>query len=117
MMRQLGGSFGIAIMTTIIHIRTAVNRNVLLENINDYNPAFNERLNGSIANFMSRGFSLEQARAMAMGAIEGTVSKQVMLTVYNGMYLLIGTFTLLCIPLIFLQPFSKKPVAMPVDAH
>ena len=117
MMRQLGGSFGIAIMTTIIHIRTMVNRNILLENINDYNPAFNERLNGSIANFVAKGYSLAQAKAMAMAAIEGTVSRQVMLTVYNGMYLLIGTFTLLCIPLIFLQPFSKKPVAMPVDAH
>jgi DHA2 family multidrug resistance protein len=104
-------------MTTIIHIKSGTNRNILLENINQYNPAYNERINSTIQGFVAKGFPLEQARSMATQAMEGIVSKQVMLTTYNGMYLLIGVFTLLCIPLIFFQPFSKKPVAMPVDAH
>ncbi len=116
MMRQLGGSFGIAIMTTVIHIRMGVNRNILLENYNQYNPAYNDRYSTTVQNFVSKGFSLEQARQMAYQALEGVVNKQAMLTTYNGMYLLIGVFTLICIPLIFFQPF-KKAVAMPVDAH
>jgi DHA2 family multidrug resistance protein len=33
MMRQLGGSFGIATLTTLIHIRQGVHRNNLLVNI------------------------------------------------------------------------------------
>jgi len=53
---------------------------------------------------------------MAYAAIEGIVTRQTMLTTYDGMYLLIGVFTLCCVPLIFFQPF-KKAVAMPVDAH
>ena len=116
MMRQLGGSFGIAIMTTIIHIKTGVNRNILLENYNQYNPAFNDRANTMTQNFIAQGFPLSQAQQMANGALEGIVSKQTMLVTYNGMYLLIGFFTLICIPLIFFQPF-KKAVPMPVDAH
>jgi DHA2 family multidrug resistance protein len=116
MMRQLGGSFGIAIMTTVIHIRSGVNRNILLENVNSYNPAYNDRINSTIQNFVAHGYSLTQAQQMANQAMEGIVSKQVMLTTYNGMYLLIGVFTLFCIPLIFFQPF-KKAVALPVDAH
>jgi len=116
MMRQLGGSFGIAIMTTVIHIKMGVNRNILLENYNQYNPAYNDRYAGSVQNFVSRGFPLEQARQMAHQAMEGIVTRQSMLVTYNGMYLLIGVFTLICVPLIFLQPF-KKAVAMPVDAH
>jgi len=116
MMRQLGGSFGIAIMTTIIHIRSGVNRNILLENVNDYNPAYVSRFEQLVQNFLGKGFSLTQARDMAHQAIEGIVSRQTMLTTYNGMYLLIGVFTLCCVPLIFFQPF-KKAVAMPVDAH
>ena len=64
----------------------------------------------------AKGFPLEEARQMANQAMEGIVIKQTMLTTYNSMYLLIGVFTLICIPLIFLQPF-KKAVAMPVDAH
>ena len=31
MMRQLGGSFGIAILTTLIHIKSGVNRNIPLK--------------------------------------------------------------------------------------
>ena len=53
---------------------------------------------------------------MANAAMEGILTKQTMLVTYNGMYLLIGFFTLLCIPLIFFQPF-KKATPMPVDAH
>src|SRR5476651_2523527 len=45
MMRQLGGSFGIAVLTTLIHIRSATHRNNLLVNINPYNNAFVQRLN------------------------------------------------------------------------
>ena len=116
MMRQLGGSFGIAIMTTMIHIKMGIGRNILLENYNQFNPAFNDRYNGTVNNFVAKGFSLEEARRMAYQAMEGIVSKQTMLTTYNSMYLLVGVFTLVCIPLIFLQPF-KKAVAMPVDAH
>jgi DHA2 family multidrug resistance protein len=116
MMRQLGGSFGIAIMTTVIHIKTNVNRNILLENYNQYNPAFNERDTMMTHNFIAQGVSPGVAQQMANGALEGIVTRQTMLVTYNSMYLIIGVFTLICIPLIFFQPF-KKAVAMPVDAH
>ena len=116
MMRQLGGSFGIAIMTTVIHIKTNVNRNILLENYNQYNPAFNERAATMTNNFIAQGASPGVAQQMANGALEGIVTRQTMLVTYNSMYLIIGVFTLICIPLIFFQPF-KKAVAMPVDAH
>ncbi len=43
MSRQLGGSFGIAILTTLIHTKSGIVRTALLENINDYNPAFVQR--------------------------------------------------------------------------
>jgi DHA2 family multidrug resistance protein len=116
MMRQLGGSFGIAIMTTVIHIKTNVNRNILLENYNQYNPAFNERATTMTNNFIAQGASPGVAQQMANSALEGIVTRQTMLVTYNSMYLIIGVFTLVCIPLIFFQPF-KKAVAMPVDAH
>jgi DHA2 family multidrug resistance protein len=117
MMRQLGGSFGIAIMTTIIHIKSGINRAILLEHINPYDPAYQSRNQGLIQNFTSKGFSHAQALNMANGAMEGIVTKQTMLTTYNSVYLLIGFFTLLCIPLIFLQKFKKGNAPMPVDAH
>ena len=47
---------------------------------------------------MSRGFSHEQAVQMANGAMEGIITRQTMLTTYDDVYLLVGFFTLLCIP-------------------
>jgi DHA2 family multidrug resistance protein len=115
--RQLGGSFGIAIITTIIHIKSGINRSVLLENINQYNPAYMARYNQMVNTFLSSGASPEQAQRMAYGAIEGVITRQTMLTTFNDVYLLVGFFVLLCIPLIFLQKFKKGKPSMPVDAH
>ena len=116
MMRQLGGSFGIAILTTLIHIKSGINRNILLENINPYNPAFIERQQAYIQGFQSRGFSAFEAQQMANRAIEGSVLKQTMLVTYDNIYLLVGLFVLCCIPFIYLQKF-KKNVTLPVDVH
>jgi DHA2 family multidrug resistance protein len=116
MMRQLGGSFGIAIITTLIHIRSAGNRTKLIENINPYNPAYVQRNQMMVNNFMSKGFGSQTAQQMANHAMEGTVIKQTMLLTYDNLYLLIGVFTLFCIPIIFLQKF-KKGATVAVDAH
>jgi DHA2 family multidrug resistance protein len=116
MMRQLGGSFGIAILTTLIHVKAGNNRNILLENINQYNPAYNERVHASTQNFMSKGFTPYEAEQMTNRAIEGTIVKQTLLVTYDNIYLLIGVFVLCCIPIVYLQKFRKKmPIA--VDAH
>jgi DHA2 family multidrug resistance protein len=116
MMRQLGGSFGIATLTTIIHLREGVHRNNLLSNINIYNPAFNERFNILMHGFVAKGKSVIDATHMAYAAIEGAVMKQTMLLTYDDAYWISGLVMLFSIPLLYLQPF-KKAVKMPVDAH
>ncbi|NCD70202.1 DHA2 family efflux MFS transporter permease subunit [Mucilaginibacter agri] len=115
MMRQLGGSFGIAGLTTLIHIRQAVHRSNLLTNINAYNPYFVQRFNGLVQNFIGKGKSATDATRMAYGAIEGTVVKQSMLLTYNDAYWIVGIMMLFSIPLLYLAPFKKmKAVA---DTH
>jgi DHA2 family multidrug resistance protein len=116
MMRQLGGSFGIATLTTIIHVRQGVHRNNLLTNITSTNPAFTDRLNAYMHGFMAKGHSLIDATHMAYGAIEGAVTRQVLLLTYDDAYWISGLVMLFSIPLLYLQPF-KKAVKMPVDAH
>ncbi|RZJ14225.1 MAG: MFS transporter, partial [Acinetobacter sp.] len=116
MSRQLGGSFGIAALTTLIHLRAGGHRANLLTNINDYNPAFTQKLNALISNFMSRGASYLDAKLMAMKAIEGTVIKQTMLLTYNDAYWVAGLVMLFSIPLLYLQKF-KKNAKIVTDAH
>jgi len=117
MMRQLGGSFGIAALTTIIHIRQAKHRSDLLSNINPYNNAFNQRLNMMEQAFMAKGKSMLDATHMAYQAIDGAVTRQALLLTYNDAYLLSGLIMLFSIPLLYLQPFKKGKVTMPTDAH
>src|SRR6195952_4169797 len=83
MMRQLGGSFGIATLTTLIHIRAGVHRDNLLSNINIYNPAFNVRFNQYLQSFLAKGKSMVDATHMAYAAIEGVVTKQTLLLTYD----------------------------------
>jgi len=116
MMRQLGGSFGIAALTTLIHIRQAGHRSALLANINPYNNAFVQRMHFLEQAFIAKGKTALDATQMAYRAIEGTVIKQTLLLTYNDAYLISGLVMLFSIPLLYLQPF-KKAVKMPVDAH
>jgi DHA2 family multidrug resistance protein len=116
MMRQLGGSFGIAMLTTMIHVRQGFHRNVLLTNINEYNPAFVDRFNGMMHNFMAKGYTFLDAQTAAYKAMEGTVMRQTMLLSFTDAYWISGMIMLCSIPLLYLQKF-KKNVKLPVDAH
>jgi len=116
MSRQLGGSFGIAALTTLIHVRQGFHRSNLLTNVNEYNPAFLQKLNALTNGFMAKGASFLDAKLMAMKAIEGSVIKQTMLLTYNDAYWVAGLIMLFSIPLLYLQKF-KKNVNVPTDAH
>ena len=116
MSRQLGGSFGIAALTTLIHVRAGFHRSSLLTNVNEYNPAFIQKLNGLTSNFMAKGSSFIDAKLMAMKAIEGSVIKQTMLLTYNDAYWVAGLIMLFSIPLLYLQKF-KKNANIPTDVH
>ena len=116
MMRQLGGSFGIAALTTLIHVRQGFHRSNLITNVNEYNPAFTDRFNGFIHNFISKGYGYMDAKVLATKAIEGTVTKQSLLLTYNDAYWVAGLIMLCSIPLLYLQKF-KKNVEVPADLH
>ena len=115
MMRQLGGSFGIAALTTIIHIRQGFHRSTLIEHINPYNSTLTDNLNMTIARFMSQGKSVIDATHMAYAAIEGRVIRQTMLLTYDDAYWISGLVMLFSIPLLYLQPFKKLKAV--TDSH
>ncbi|HXB12399.1 MAG TPA: DHA2 family efflux MFS transporter permease subunit [Bacteroidia bacterium] len=116
MMRQLGGSFGVAISTVVLNNRIAYHRNMLIQYINPYSSSYSDRLKGLEHTFISKGYSLLDAHTAALKAIDGTMTKQVLVLSYNDVYLFVGAFMLCCIPFLYLQKF-KKNVAIPTDAH
>jgi DHA2 family multidrug resistance protein len=116
MMRQLGGSFGIAILTTLIHIKSSTVWANLIAYMNPYNTAFVQRRQQIIQSFVNKGYSMSDAIEAANRALGGTVAKQTMLVTYDNLYLTIGVFVLCCIPIVFLQRF-KKNAPMAAAAH
>ncbi|MBF9254699.1 DHA2 family efflux MFS transporter permease subunit [Pontibacter sp. 172403-2] len=116
MMRQLGGSFGIAALTTLIHIRQGLHRSNLLSNINEYNPAFVERFQGMVQSFVAKGYTFLDAQVAAYKAMEGTVIRQTLLLTYTDIYWISGIIMLCAIPIVYLQKFNKN-ANVPVDVH
>ncbi|HET6989680.1 MAG TPA: DHA2 family efflux MFS transporter permease subunit, partial [Bacteroidia bacterium] len=118
MMRQLGGSFGIAAVATFINTRSALHRSNLLANINVYNTTAATRLNMFMQNFIAKGYDPTTAQQMAYKAMDGAVVKQSMLMAYMDNFWIVGIFFLCCIPLLLMQP-KRKPVSTisPADAH
>jgi DHA2 family multidrug resistance protein len=117
MIRQLGGSFGVALMTTFIHTRLSVHRINLLNHVNVYDTATQERLNGFAQNFMAKGMYPAQAQQMATAALEGTIGRQSALMSYMDAFWIIGIFFLCCIPLILFQRHSRNAVVSMEGVH
>jgi DHA2 family multidrug resistance protein len=114
--RQLGGSFGIAALTTLIHIRNGFHRSNLLSNINEYNSVFTQKIELITRSFVAKGYTYLDAHHAALKAIEGMVTKQTFLLTYTDAYWLVGYVMLFSIPLLALQKF-KKNVKIATDAH
>jgi DHA2 family multidrug resistance protein len=76
LMRNIGGSFGIAIMTTFLARRTQVHQNHLIEKLQPSNPAAREMLLGLQSWFHQHGTDGYTASRRALGAIYLMVQRQ-----------------------------------------
>ncbi len=116
MMRQLGGSFGIAIVNTFLLNKTAQHRNDLLSNINLYNDALQNRYDTYKQFMLSAGSSQSEAELKAAQLINANVVQQSSMLSYMDAYLLIGLIFLLSMPLLLTAKRNKKqPVIVMMD--
>ena len=116
MMRQLGGSFGVALIATYIQKRSWVHRQTLLEHVSIYDPALRERWNAAVHGLMAKGSTLIEAQRQAYAAIEGAVARQTFLLTYMDAFRIVGVFFLFCIPLLLLFKRRQKGAAPPKPA-
>ena len=110
--RQLGGSFGIAIITTYLQGRVALHRADLVANTYAANPAFIERFQGALSHFMSLGFSYVKAQAAAYAAVDQALTAQALMLSYNDTWMLILKTFLLTTPaiLVLRRPRARAAV-------
>ena len=108
MMRQLGGSFGIALITTFMAHQNMVHRNDLIRNITVDNPVVLQRVQGLQQSFIQKGKTPDMALKSAYKAIDGSVMRQVAVLSYMDVFMFIGVMFLLCIPFVLLVKERKK---------
>lgn len=116
LMRQLGGSFGIAVLGTYLARMADAHRAALATHIYAGNPAFDSRLQALTGYFTMRGFDPVHAKQAALAAINGVVQTQAMTMSYNNAFQLIGLTVVLVSPAVFLLKGGRATVP-PVDAH
>jgi DHA2 family multidrug resistance protein len=117
MMRQLGGSFGISVITTLIARQNSVHRMDMLPRLSNTNPAFTGRVNGIQAALMSKGKSAEEALAAAYRAIEGAVMKQAAVLSYMDIFMWLGAMFILFVPVMLLVKQRKAKLDMAAMAE
>jgi DHA2 family multidrug resistance protein len=114
--RQLGGSFGIAVLGTYLTRRTAAHHADLVTNIYAGNPLLDQRLRGLASGLAARGHDAAEAQQRAMAIIEGQVQRQAAMLAYNDCWMFILISFLVVIPAVFVLR-RPRPGAAPVDAH
>ena len=114
--RQLGGSFGIAILGTYLTHRTDIHRANLVNYIYAGNPQFETRFQGLVHNFQIHGYGAADAHRAAYAALNRTVSVQAQVSSFNDSFIMILIFFLVTAPAILLLKKSK-PAKVAVDAH
>ncbi|MFD2827783.1 DHA2 family efflux MFS transporter permease subunit [Leeuwenhoekiella polynyae] len=102
MMRQLGGSFGIAIITTMISRLNQQHRVDLIPNISAVNTQTQEQLKGLQHMFMGKGFSFNEALDRAYQVLEGKIMLQSTVLTYMDVFLYLGILFLICVPFVLM---------------
>ena len=104
MMRNIGGSIGIAGLSTLLSVRERFHSERIGESVTVYSGAVQERMQHSATYFLSQGSDPYSANSRAIGAIGGAVRRQAFLLAYSDCFLALGCVLLAsAIALIFMK--------------
>jgi DHA2 family multidrug resistance protein len=108
MMRQLGGSFGIALITTFISRQNVVHGSSLISKLDPTRPAVQQQLQGLKQAFINKGMAPDVALKSAYAAMNGRVAKQAAVLSYMDVFLYLGIIFLVCVPFVLMVKSNKK---------
>jgi DHA2 family multidrug resistance protein len=106
LLRNIGGSVGIAMAATLLTRYQQFYQTTLVANVNQYNPVWQMRYENLKQTLIAKGISAAQADTSALGMMYGAVRRQAGALAFNHIFFIIGLAFLSIIPLLF---FLKKP--------
>lgn len=108
MMRQLGGSFGVALITTFMAQQLVVHRSSLVSHLDINNPVVQNRIVGMQQSFIAKGATPDIALQRAYQVMDYSVTKQAMVLSYMDVFMWIGIMFLVCIPFVLFVRAKKR---------
>ncbi len=115
LIRQIGGSVGLAIFATLLDRYSIVARNSVAAHVTHLRPEVVTRMNSMQMLFQSRGFSPDAAQTMALQSMAGQVAQQASVISFDKVFLLCGISFLAILPLlVFLKSTNTSATVEPI---
>ena len=105
--RNIGGSVGIALVTTMLARRAQFHQTVLVSHLTPFDARYNAALQGATQTLMTHGSNATQAASQAQGLLYGMLQRQATMLAFVDDFWLMGIAVLLMIPLMFLMKKTK----------
>jgi DHA2 family multidrug resistance protein len=106
--RQLGGSIGIAILTTLLTQREAFHRAVLIAKLTPYDLETMQRLDLLKGVFQNNGSDSVTAQQQALASLERLVNTQSAILSYADIFRFVGIVFICSLPLLFFLDKGKS---------
>jgi DHA2 family multidrug resistance protein len=111
--RQLGGSIGVAALSTLLDRRMAFHRSILASHVVVGSPQTLDRISQLTHAFMSQGATEQLAQTRALAVLQATVTRQASVLSFNDTFYMTATSILCFLPLVFLLGKPKPAHAAP----
>lgn len=115
LMRNIGGSVGIAGVTTMLARRTQYHQARLVESTSPYNPVFQQWLHDATAALVAKGHSYLASQKIALGITYGIIQRQAAAMAFVDTFWLLGVIMLALIPVIFIMRRPPRHNGGPSD--
>jgi DHA2 family multidrug resistance protein len=108
MMRQLGGSFGIALITTFLSRQNVTHWSNLASKLDASDPAIQQKFQVMQHAIMSKGLAADAALKASYAGLNGRVLKQAAVLSYMDVFLYLSIMFLICVPFVMMVKGNKK---------
>jgi DHA2 family multidrug resistance protein len=112
--RQLGGSFGIAILSAILDRRAVVHLNALSQHVGPFDPPTVERLGAIAQRFIDAGVDPDRAAFAASAVLNRSLHAAASMQAFYDAYFFIGVLFLVALPGAFLLSRDAPGKATPI---
>jgi MFS transporter, DHA2 family, multidrug resistance protein len=101
--RNLGGSFGIAAMTTLLARRAQVHQSTLVSHLTSYDWGFQDAMRRLVATLVAQGVPPDAARMQAQGRLYGAMARQATTLAFLDAFQMLAVAAAALLPLVFVM--------------